>query len=175
MTQDRSGTGNSAAALIEQLRLQPHPEGGWYRETWRAGTQPGTGGERAAGTAILFLLRAGESSHWHRVDAEELWIWQAGDPLELRLAEGDYAEVTSLRLGADVAQGEAPQGVVPTGHWQATRPLTPDEGAHGWSLVSCVVVPGFDFAGFELAPPGWEPGHDPYGQGTPEKGTPGQE
>ncbi|QIQ85311.1 cupin domain-containing protein [Erythrobacter sp.] len=155
MTQDGSGSGHNADALIEQLQLQPHPEGGWYRETWRA---PSVTGERAAGTAILFLLKAGEPSHWHRVDAEELWIWQAGDPLELRLAASDEAQVTSLRLGADVAGGEAPQGVVPTGHWQATRPLTPQNGAHGWSLVSCVVVPGFDFAGFELAPPGWEPG-----------------
>jgi len=158
MTQRGSAPVHSAEALIEQLQLQPHPEGGWYRETWRAGVQPGTDGERAAGTAILFLLKAGEASHWHRVDAEELWIWQAGDPLELRLAAGDHADVASVRLGADVANGEAPQGVVPTGHWQATRPLAPDRGAHGWSLVSCVVVPGFDFAGFELAPPGWEPG-----------------
>ena len=163
MTQAGSVPTNSADALIEQLRLEPHPEGGWFRETWRAGVQPGTDGARAAGTAIVFLLKAGEASHWHRVDAEELWIWQAGDPIELRLAEGDYAQPTSLRLGADVAGGEAPQGVVPTGQWQATRPLTPEAGAHGSSLVSCVVVPGFDFAGFELAPPDWEPGSGPPG------------
>ncbi|AOL22715.1 hypothetical protein Ga0102493_111691 [Erythrobacter litoralis] len=158
MTQAGSAPINSAEAIIEQLQLQPHPEGGWYRETWRSGAQPGTDGARAAGTAILFLLKAGEASHWHRVDAEELWIWQAGDPLELGLAEGDFAQPTSVRLGADVANGEAPQGVVPTGHWQRARPLTPESGAQGFSLISCVVVPGFDFAGFELAPLGWEPG-----------------
>jgi len=163
MTQSGSGQETSAARLIEQLQLEPHPEGGWYRETWRAasGNAANEPDGRAAGTAILFLLKAGEASHWHRVDAEELWIWQAGDPLELRLAKDDFAPVTSVHLGVDIAGGQAPQGVVATGHWQATRPLTAETGAHGWSLVSCVVVPGFDFAGFELAPPDWQPGMGP--------------
>ena len=146
---------DTAATLIEQLDLAPHPEGGWYRQTWAA---PTLGSGRAGGTAILFLLKAGERSHWHTVDAEEMWIWQGGDPLTLRVAPGDAGPVTDLRLGADVAAGEALQGLVPTGQWQAAEALAPGEGVHGYSLVSCVVVPGFDFAGFRLAEPGWEPG-----------------
>ena len=144
---------DSAQALIEQLGLAPHPEGGWYKETWRAA--PGADG-RAGGTAILFLLRSGEASHWHTVDAAELWFWQAGDPLELRLAAGDAGPVRSVILGADVGAGQQFQGLVAPHEWQAARP----HGAarHGYCLVSCVVVPGFDFAGFTLAPPGWEPG-----------------
>ncbi|MEL6540558.1 MAG: cupin domain-containing protein [Pseudomonadota bacterium] len=146
---------DTAAALIEQLDLSPHPEGGWYRETWAA---PDLESKRAGGTAILFLLKAGERSHWHTVDAEEMWIWQAGDPLTLRLAASDAGPVEDVRLGGDVAAGEALQGLVPTGHWQAAEALAPGEGWHGYSLVSCVVVPGFEFAGFRLAQPGWEPG-----------------
>ena len=144
---------DSAQTLIEQLRLSPHPEGGWYRETWRAEAASGT---RAGGTAILFLLPAGEASHWHRVDAEELWIWQGGDALELRIAASDAGPAETLRLGGDVAAGEQLQGLVPTGAWQAARPAA--GGKQGYCLVSCVVVPGFDFAGFALAAPGWEPG-----------------
>ena len=144
---------DSAARLIEQLGLVAHPEGGWYRETWRgAPTQQG----RAAGTAILFLLRAEEASHWHRVDACELWLWQAGDPLTLRLAASDAGPVREVILGPDVGAGEALQAIVAPGEWQAARPA--GEPVHGYSLVSCVVVPGFDFAGFTLAAPGWEPG-----------------
>ena len=146
---------DTAATLIEQLDLAPHPEGGWYRETWAAQTLDSG---RAGGTAILFLLKAGERSHWHTVDAEEMWIWQGGDPLTLRVAPGNAGPVTDLRLGADGAAGEALQGLVPTGQWQAAEALAPGEGVHGYSLVSCVVVPGFDFAGFRLAEPGWEPG-----------------
>jgi hypothetical protein len=144
---------DSAARLIEQLGLAAHPEGGWHRETWR-GAEGADG--RASGTAIIFLLRAGEASHWHTVDAAELWLWQAGDPLELRLAANDAGPVRSVILGGDVGAGQALQGVVAPGEWQAAR----GAGApvHGYSLVSCVVVPGFDFAGFTLAPPGWEPG-----------------
>jgi hypothetical protein len=161
--------GDSAAALIEQLALSPHPEGGWYKETWRgAASAAGRGaasaagrGEagpdgRAQGTAIIFLLRTGEASHWHTVDAAELWLWQAGDPVELRLAAGDAAPTRSLILGSDVAAGQHLQGVVAPGEWQAARPY--GEARFGYSLVSCVVVPGFDFAGFRLAAPGWEPG-----------------
>ncbi|MDC8755248.1 cupin domain-containing protein [Erythrobacter sp. sf7] len=144
---------DSADALIEQLGLAAHPEGGWYRETWRA--DAGQDG-RARGTAIIFLLKAEEASHWHRVDAAELWLWQAGDPLELRLSASDTGPVRSVILGSDVGAGQQLQGLVAPGEWQAARPAGAPR--HGYSLVSCVVVPGFDFAGFTLAPTGWEPG-----------------
>jgi hypothetical protein len=144
---------DSAQNLIEQLGLAAHPEGGWYRETWRG--EPGPDG-RASGTAIIFLLRAGEASHWHRVDAAELWLWQAGDPIELRLAACDAGPVRSVILGADVGAGQSLQGLVAPDEWQAASAA--GEPVHGYSLVSCVVVPGFDFAGFTLAAPGWEPG-----------------
>ncbi|MEO0463293.1 MAG: cupin domain-containing protein [Pseudomonadota bacterium] len=144
----------TAETLIEQLSLAPHPEGGWYRETWRA---PSNADGRAGGTAIVFLLKAGESSHWHRVDAEEIWIWQGGDPLNLRIAHSDAGPVKTLRLGGDMAAAEQLQGIVPTGAWQAAASAL-DCAEHGYTLVSCVVVPGFDFAGFTLATPGWEPG-----------------
>ena len=144
---------DSADALIEQLGLAAHPEGGWYKETWRGAAGPDG---RASGTAIIFLLRASEASHWHTVDAAELWLWQAGDPVELRLAASDAGPARSVILGADVAAGQHLQGLVAPGEWQAARPFGPP--VHGYSLVSCVVVPGFDFAGFVLAPPGWEPG-----------------
>lgn len=143
---------DSADSLIEQLQLSAHPEGGWYRETWRGDT---CADDRAQGTAILFLLKAGESSHWHRVDAHEMWFWQAGDPLELRIAESDAEPSQSVLLGNDVGAGQHLQGHVPKDAWQAARPAAKE---HGYSLVSCVVVPGFEFAGFELAPVGWEPG-----------------
>lgn len=132
----------TADRIIAKLGLQPHPEGGWYRETWRG---PDIGG-RASGTAILFLLGAGERSHWHRVDADEIWLWHAGAPLILSLGL-DVARDT--RLGPDVLAGETPQALVPAGHWQAAR------STGDWTLVSCTVSPGFHFAGFELAPPDW--------------------
>jgi predicted cupin superfamily sugar epimerase len=149
--------GDSAGALIEQLGLAAHPEGGWYKETWRGDAGPDG---RAQGTAIIFLLRSGEASHWHTVDAAELWLWQAGDPVELRLAASDAGPARSVILGSDVAAGQHLQGVVAPGEWQAARPATGygGEARFGYSLVSCVVVPGFDFAGFRLAAPGWEPG-----------------
>lgn len=145
--------GDSAAGLIEQLRLAAHPEGGWYRETWRGALGPDG---RASGTAIIFLLLAGEASHWHKVDAAELWLWQAGDPLELRLSADDAGPVRSVILGSDVGAGQQLQGLVAPHEWQAARGH--GEPRFGYSLVSCVVVPGFDFAGFTLAVPGWEPG-----------------
>ncbi|MEM7689217.1 MAG: cupin domain-containing protein [Pseudomonadota bacterium] len=154
---------DTAAALIEQLDLSPHPEGGWYRQTWAA---PQTSAGRAGGTAILFLLQAGERSHWHTVDAEEMWIWQGGDPLTLRIAPSDAGPVETITLGGAVGAGQALQGLVPTGHWQAAEALSPGSGDHGYSLVSCIVVPGFDFAGFTLAPPDWEPGQDHRSQGA---------
>ena len=138
-----------AEGVIERLGLRPHPEGGWYRETWRGPT--GDNG-RAIGTAIHFLLEAGQASHWHRVDATEIWLWHAGSPLVLALAEDEKAEAETMRLGPEVLDGERPQQVVPTGCWQAAR------AGEGWALVSCVVVPGFEFSGFTLAPPKWEPG-----------------
>ncbi len=138
---------DEARAIIERLGLAAHPEGGWYRETWRA---PAVQDGRSPGTAILFLLEAGQRSHWHRVDADELWLWHAGSPLQL-LIEGTDGVVTRTTLGSEVLAGQAPQARVPAGAWQAT------EAPHGWGLVSCVVVPGFDFAGFELAAPGWAP------------------
>ena len=139
-----------ADGIIELLGLRPHPEGGWYAETWRAEAATG---ERAAGTAIHFLLRAGEASHWHRVDAAEIWHWYAGAPLELRIAPGDGdTPGAAHRLGPDLGAGERPQIVVPVGDWQAARSLG------DWTLVGCTVSPGFRFEGFELAPPGWEPG-----------------
>lgn len=135
--------------MIAALRLAPHPEGGWYRETWRA---PEADGVRGAATAILFLLAEGERSHWHRVDADELWLWHAGAPLALLCAERDDAQVQRRVLGGDVAGGEMPQLRIPAKQWQAAEAKT------GWALVSCVVAPAFRFDGFELAPPGWAPG-----------------
>ncbi|WP_379922405.1 cupin domain-containing protein [Erythrobacter sp. R86502] len=144
---------NSAAALIEQLGLTAHPEGGWYRETWRGDA---AGLDRAGGTAIIFLLRTGEASHWHKIDAAEMWIWQAGDPVELRLSDADTGPVRSVILGPDIGAGQHLQGHVAPEEWQAARPF--GAAQHGYSLVTCVVVPGFEFAGFTLAQPGWEPG-----------------
>ena len=138
-------------AIIDTLRLTPHPEGGWYRETWRADAPAG---ERAAATAILFLLEAGQRSHWHRVDAAELWLWHAGAPLLLRRAPGEAGPIDDSRLGPDVLGGAMPQLLVPAGRWQAA------DARDGWALVSCIVSPGFDFAGFTLAPPHWEPGRE---------------
>ncbi|NJS37888.1 MAG: cupin domain-containing protein [Rhodobacteraceae bacterium] len=133
----------SAEDIIRKLELQPHPEGGWYRQTWAGPMVDG----RASGTAILFLLRAGERSHWHRVDADEIWLWHAGAPLVLSLGE---RAAEDLRLGPDVLGGEVVQAAVPAGWWQAAR------STGDWTLVSCTVSPGFRFEGFELAPPGWE-------------------
>lgn len=137
------------AAIIARLGLAPHPEGGWYRETWRADARDG---ERASATAIHFLLEAHQRSHWHRVDAAELWFWHAGAPLTLSIAPDDAGPVTRTILGQHVLEGEAAQALVPAKHWQAAAPLG------GWTLVSCVVSPGFHFGGFELAAADWSPG-----------------
>lgn len=135
-----------AERLIDRLGLAPHPEGGWFRETWR--DRPADGG-RGAGTSILFLLARGERSHWHRVDATEVWHFHAGSPLELAVADGEHHEVVTL--GSDPDAGCEPQGVVPARAWQAAR--TTGE----WTLVGCTVSPAFEFEGFELAAPGWSP------------------
>jgi uncharacterized protein len=145
---------DGADTVIRALSLGPHPEGGWYAETWRAASM---GDERPAGSAIYYLLRRGERSHWHRLDAAEAWHHYAGDPLELRISP-DGRTIDTIRLGDDVGARERPQALVPPGAWQAARSL----GA--WTLVGCTVAPAFDFAGFELAPSGWEPGSgDPAG------------
>jgi uncharacterized protein len=134
-------------AIIAALDLAPHPEGGWYRQTWVADAAPG---DRPAGTAILFLLKAGESSHWHRVDATEIWLWHAGSPLILSTAATDAGPATDLTLGPDLGSGQMPQLIVRPHHWQAAR-TTGD-----FTLVSCTVSPGFRFEGFILAPPGFD-------------------
>ncbi len=133
--------------IIARLELAPHPEGGHYRQTWVADSAPD---ERPAGTAILFLLRRGERSHWHRVDAAEIWHFHAGAPLILSLAATEAGPRDDRVLGADLAAGEAPQLVVPTGWWQAAQ------STGDWTLVGCTVSPGFRFEGFELAAPGFD-------------------
>jgi len=135
----------------ELLGLAPHPEGGWYRETWRAGpaSHPaGYPGPRDAATGIYFLLGPGEESRWHRVRSDEIWLWHSGGPLlMLDGGAGDRpsTQPETTKLGPDLEAGEVPQHVVPGGHWQAARPAAGDE-----VLVSCVVAPGFDFADFTL-------------------------
>ncbi len=138
----------TADDVIKHLDLAPHPEGGWYRETWRAEAASGT---RASGTAIYFLLAKDQQSHWHKVDATEIWLYHAGAPLRLDLSD-DAKTVRAVTLGADLMNGEQPQAIVPPACWQAAQSLGE------WTLVSCIVSPGFDFRGFELAPPEWKPG-----------------
>lgn len=144
---DLRNTELAASDVAASLGLEPHPEGGHFRETWRAAA---AGSQRGASTAILFLLSRGERSHWHRVDADEIWIWQAGAALALGIA-GDNLPASETLLGPGLIDGQRPHDVVPAGRWQAAR----STGA--WSLVCCVVAPAFRFDGFELAPPGWSP------------------
>ncbi|TAN56901.1 MAG: cupin domain-containing protein [Magnetospirillum sp.] len=139
---------NAPDQIIARLGLKPHPEGGHYAETWR--DRP-AGGGRGAGTAIYYLLRAGERSHWHRIDATEIWHFHAGDPLVLRLSETGRGE-RAVVLGPDIAAGQTAQLVVPPHVWQAAEPVG------GWALASCTVIPAFEFDGFEMAPVGWNPG-----------------
>lgn len=137
-----------ADAIVAALGLKAHPEGGWYAETFR----DSEGGARGHSTAIYFLLKRGERSHWHRVlDAAEVWHHYAGAPLRLDASE-DGGTVRSSSLGSDLAAGERPQAIVPAGWWQAATSLG------DWTLVGCTVAPGFSFRSFELAPPGWQPG-----------------
>ena len=138
----------SAADVIARLGLEPHPEGGHYRETFRDSGCDANG--RSRSTAIYFLLARGERSHWHRIDAVEVWHYYAGDALTLRIADG--SETRIITLGRDIAAGEAPQAIVPAHAWQAA------ESTGEWTLVGCTVAPGFEFAKFELAPKGWHPG-----------------
>jgi len=130
--------------LISTLNMQPHPEGGWYAETWRDTAQP-----RACGTAIYFLLEAHQRSHWHKVDATEIWHWYAGSAMQLHQNDGDKSTVEIL--GPDIANSQRPQLIVPKDIWQKSVPVD------GWVLVGCTVSPGFEYSGFELAPSGWEP------------------
>ncbi len=136
----------TAEDLIKALALAPHPEGGFYRQTWVDETAAG----RAHGTCIYFLLTAGKPSHWHRVDAVEIWHYYAGAPLTLKLAETESAARQDVVLGPDILQGERPQGIVPKDWWQAA------ETTGDWTLVGCTVSPGFDFDGFTLAPEGFD-------------------
>lgn len=153
-----------ADTVVKMLALEPHPEGGWYRQTYQDthqvpgvcsgfgsgfGSGPG-GADRAASTAIYFLLKAGEFSHWHRIDAVEIWHYYAGGPLALSISANGH-DVSSIRIGANLTAGERPQGIVPPGAWQAAESLG------RWTLVGCTVAPGFTFDTFELAPPDWRP------------------
>jgi len=138
----------AAREIIRLLNMQPHPEGGHYVETFRAPALPG---QRPASTLIHFLLQADEVSAWHRVDADEIWLWQAGGPLALTISPPDGKGARAITLGPDLRAGQRLQGIVPAHHWQTAETL----GA--WTLVSCTVAPGFDFTGFELAPPDWRP------------------
>jgi predicted cupin superfamily sugar epimerase len=132
---------SEADALISRLGLAPHPEGGHFRETFRDQAN----GRRAHSTAIFFLLKAGEVSRWHRVDAAELWHFYRGAPLELKIGKA------VVILGPNIARDQLPQHVVPAGEWQAARSLG------DYTLVGCTVAPGFEFSGFEMAPEGFEP------------------
>lgn len=146
----------TAEEIVATLGMLPHPEGGFFVETYR---DP-DGGERGHSTAIYFLLRAGDRSHWHRVDAAEMWHHYAGAPLVISVSPDGRAEADHT-LGPDLMAGERPQFVVPKGHWMAARSLGE------WTLVGCTVAPAFRFEGFELAPPGWAPGEgEPRGEAT---------
>lgn len=136
----------TADEIISLLELAPHPEGGYFRQTW---IETGTEG-RPAGTCIYFLLKAGEDSHWHHVDSTEIWHHYAGAPVDLRIAETDVGPAEHILLGPDLAAGHRPQGLVPVRWWQAAA-TTGD-----WSLVGCTVSPAFDFSGFVLAEPGFD-------------------
>ena len=134
----------TAQDIIDRLKLEPHPEGGFYRQTWRAENEG-----RAVGTCIYFLLKDGGHSHWHKVDATEIWLYHAGAPLVLSLSASDDGPATDHLLSPDLTVGE-PQLIVPEGHWQAAR--TTGE----YTLVSCTVSPGFEFEGFTLAAPDFD-------------------
>jgi uncharacterized protein len=149
----------TAQDVIRLLDLKPHPEGGHFRETFRDAPPPypspqagegGVGIGRAASTAIYFLLARGERSHWHRIDAVEVWHWYAGAPLALEIAS-EPGHIERVTLGADLADGERSQAVVPAHAWQRAQ------SRGDWTLVGCTVAPGFEFSGFELAPKDWTP------------------
>ena len=134
----------NAQQIIDHLNLSPHPEGGYYRQTWVA-----DGPGRPSGTCIYFLLKAGQKSHWHKVDATEIWLYHAGAPLILSLSPSDHGPAQDTLLTPDLLEG-APQIIVPKDHWQAAQ------STGDWTLVSCTVSPGFQFEGFTLADPGFD-------------------
>ena len=135
----------TADDIIARLDLAPHPEGGWYRQTWVAQNDG-----RPTGTCIHYLLKQGERSTWHRVDATEIWHFYAGTPITLSLAADAAGPATDHRLGPDLGAGQLPQIIVPPGHWQAA------DAPEGWALMGCTVSPGFRFDGFDLAPQGFD-------------------
>ena len=143
--QETDQAGKSAQDIIRHLDLVPHPEGGHYRQTWIA-----DGAGRPVGTCIYFLLGAGERSHWHKVDATEIWHHYAGAPLVLSLASDETGPAVDHFLGPDLFAGQTPQVIVPPHHWQAAR------STGDWTLVGCTVSPAFQFDGFTLAPPGFD-------------------
>jgi predicted cupin superfamily sugar epimerase len=136
----------TADDIIADLKLQPHPEGGWYRQTWVADAPIGV---RPSGTAIYFLLKAGQISHWHKVDADEIWMYHSGAPLTLSISETEFGPAQLHILTPNLDKG-APQLVVPKGYWQSAH------STGDYTLVSCTVSPGFRFEGFVLAPPGFD-------------------
>jgi uncharacterized protein len=138
----------SALDIIDILKLERHPEGGWYAQTFRDSDEHDG---RAHSTAIYYLLEGGDRSHWHTVDAVEIWHYHTGAPLELSLSD-DGGSARTIILGADLKAGQRPQGLVRKGAWQSARSLG------DWTLVSCTVAPGFEFSGFRMAPPEWQPG-----------------
>lgn len=152
MTHDRTLDGMTAEQVIELLGMDKHREGGAFRETFRDAHVDHQGRPRS--TAIYYLLKEGERSHWHTVDASEVWHHYAGAPMTLAVSV-DGVHVERITLGRDPANGARPQGVVPAGAWQSASPVG------GWSLVGCTVAPGFSFDGFDLAPPDWAPGQGP--------------
>ena len=141
-----------AEELIEALELAPHPEGGWYRETWRS---EAADGGRAAASAVYYVIQPGQTSRWNRHDADEIWLWHGGDPVDVAIADRDEEPSRTVRLGGRANQGEQPQLVVPRGSWQSAQPVA---GEAGYSFLSCIVAPAFDFEAFEIAEPGWQPG-----------------
>lgn len=136
----------NAQDIITKLNLQPHPEGGWYRQTWVAES----GGGRPTGTAIYYLLEQGQKSHWHHIDAVEFWHYYAGAPLLLSISETVKGPARVISLGPDLMAGMRPQAIVPKGHWQAA--VSTGE----FTLVGCTVSPAFQFEGFHLAPPDFD-------------------
>lgn len=136
--------------IVDTLGMAPHPEGGWYVQTFR----DSKGGVRGHSTAIYYLLEEGQRSHWHRViDATEVWLWHGGAPMELSISK-DGKSTQILQLGLDLKNGERPQAIVEANEWQSAKPLGK------WALVSCTVAPGFEFGKFEMAAPNWEPSQE---------------
>jgi uncharacterized protein len=139
---------SEACTIIARLELKPHPEGGYYRETFRDARADAQG--RARSTAIYYLLARGDRSHWHRIDAVEVWHYYSGAALTLKIANEGCTPHT-ITLGPDVAAGQRPQAIVPEGAWQSAK------STGDWTLVGCTVAPGFEFASFELAATDWQP------------------